>query len=91
MRESRGDNNVFKNSFKACQTPGYFVHPVLGCIGIIISPRTAEQWAMRCAKDGAELILINSASENQALANLMCKQSASIIIIKKSNEKLDYT
>lgn len=83
MRESRGDNNVFKNVFKARQTPGYFVHPVLGCIGIIISPRTAEQWAMRCAEDGGELILIDSAAKNQALANVLGNQSATINIIMK--------
>lgn len=83
MRESRGDNNVFKNVFKARQTPGYFVHPVLGCIGIIISPHTAEQWAMRCAEDGGELILIDSAAKNQALANVLGNQSATINIIMK--------
>lgn len=56
---------------KACKTPGYFFHPVLGCIGIKANAlRDARKWVDKCAEDGGELILINLAAEDQALANI---------------------
>lgn len=55
---------------------------------VVLGLSLVEQWATRCAEDSRELILINSESENQALANFIRKQSVSIITIQKSNETL---
>lgn len=68
--------NILPRSFflfiKACKTPGYFLHPVLGCIGIQDHiMRSNGQWVDKCAEDGGKLILIDSAAKEQALANIL--------------------
>lgn len=67
--------NCFFTATCTCTTSGYLRHPVLGCIKWAYSPTalTPEQWAAKCAEDGAELIVVNSATENEALYEFKSK------------------
>lgn len=61
----------FFYSLKPVRPLVFFFHPVLGCIGIKANAlRDARKWVDKCAEDGGELILINLAAEDQALANI---------------------
>lgn len=68
-------NLLFTADSPSCTDPGYSLHPVLGCIKLSKSTTalTPEQWVAKCAEDGGKLILINSATENQALVDFLSK------------------
>lgn len=68
-------NLLFTADSSSCTAPGYSLHPVLGCIKLSTSTTalTPEQWVAKCAEDGGKLILINSATENQALVDFLSK------------------
>lgn len=68
-------NLLFTADSSSCTAPGYSLHPVLGCIKLSTSTTalTPEQWVTKCAEDGGKLILINSATENQALVDFLSK------------------
>eukprot|EP00105_Crassostrea_gigas_P003168 XP_011415929.2 PREDICTED: uncharacterized protein LOC105319904 isoform X1 [Crassostrea gigas] len=66
----------------SCTAPGYSLHPVLGCIKLSTSTTalTPEQWVAKCAEDGGKLILINSATENQALVDFLKSDPKDVVI-----------
>ncbi|XP_052692196.1 uncharacterized protein LOC128170463 isoform X1 [Crassostrea angulata] len=73
---------INKADSSSCTAPGYSLHPVLGCIKLSTSTTalTPEQWVAKCAEDGGKLILINSATENQALVDFLKSDPKDVVI-----------